>query len=45
LPRAFIVDQTPIAKTIEVGKKLAGYRAGIVAKAFKASQEKLRPRK
>jgi len=39
------VDQTPIAKTIEVGKKLAEYRAGIVAKAFKASQEKLRPRK
>ena len=39
------VDQTPIAKTIEVGKKLAEYRAGIVAKAFKASQERLRAKK
>jgi hypothetical protein len=39
------VDETPIAKTIEIGKKLAEYRAGIVAKAFKASQEKLRPSK
>jgi creatinine amidohydrolase len=39
------VDETPIAKTIEIGKKLAEYRAGIVAKAFKASQAKLRPPK
>lgn len=39
------VDQTPIEKTIEIGKKLAEYRAGIVAKAFKASQDRLRTRK
>jgi hypothetical protein len=39
------VDETPIAKTIEIGKKLAEYRAGIVAKAFKASQERLRAKK
>jgi creatinine amidohydrolase len=39
------VDETPIAKTIEIGKKLAEYRAGIVAKAFKASAAKLRPTK
>ena len=39
------VNLAPMSKTIEVGKKLAEYRAGIVAKAFKASQEKLRPKK
>jgi hypothetical protein len=27
---------------IEVGKQLAEYRAGITAKAFRASQQKLR---
>jgi hypothetical protein len=36
------VNETPISKTIEIGKKLAEYRAGITAKAFKASQERLR---
>ena len=28
--------------TVELGRKLAGYRAGITAKAFKASQQRLR---
>jgi hypothetical protein len=36
------VDLSPISKTIELGKKLAEYRAGIVAKAFAASQQRLR---
>jgi creatinine amidohydrolase len=36
------VDLSPIAKTIDIGKKLAEYRAGIVAKAFQASQARLR---
>jgi hypothetical protein len=36
------VDEAPIGKTIEIGKKLAEYRADITAKAFKASREKLR---
>jgi len=36
------VNEAPISKTIEIGKKLAEYRAGITAKAFKASQERLR---
>ena len=36
------VDLAPMSKTIEIGKKLAEYRAGIVAKAFAASQAKLR---
>jgi creatinine amidohydrolase len=38
------VNEAPISKTIEIGKKLAEYRAGITAKAFKASQERLRPK-
>ena len=38
------VDMTDMAKVIEIGKKLAEYRAGIVAKAFEASKAKLRPR-
>jgi creatinine amidohydrolase len=38
------VDEAPISKTIDIGKKLAEYRAGITAKAFKASQVKLRPK-
>ncbi|HEY9226544.1 MAG TPA: creatininase family protein [Gemmatimonadaceae bacterium] len=38
------VNEAPISKTIEIGKKLAEYRAGITAKAFKSSQEKLRPK-
>jgi hypothetical protein len=36
------VDEAPISKTIEIGKKLAEYRAGITAKAFQKSLEKLR---
>lgn len=39
------VDMAPITRTIEIGKKLAEYRAEIVAKAFRTSQEKLRPTK
>ena len=36
------VDLVPVAKTVELGKKLAVYRAGITARAFQASQKKLR---
>jgi creatinine amidohydrolase len=36
------VDLRDVDKLIEVGKKLAEYRAGIVAKAFAASQARLR---
>jgi creatinine amidohydrolase len=36
------VDLSPVSKTVELGRKLAVYRAGIVAKAFQASQKKLR---
>jgi creatinine amidohydrolase len=36
------VDLVSAAKMVDVGKKLAEYRAGITAKAFKASQLKLR---
>lgn len=36
------VDMGPISKTVEIGRKLAEYRAGIVARAFKNSQAKLR---
>jgi creatinine amidohydrolase len=37
------VNESPIEKTIEIGKKLAEYRAGITAQAFKASQQRVRP--
>jgi creatinine amidohydrolase len=37
------VDQTDIKKVVEIGRKLADYRAGITAKAFAASKLKLRP--
>jgi creatinine amidohydrolase len=36
------VDLAPISRTIEIGEKLAKYRAGITAKAFQASQRRLR---
>jgi creatinine amidohydrolase len=36
------VDMAPIEKTIEIGKKLAEYRAGITAKAFAASRARMR---
>ena len=39
------VAEAPIGKTIEIGKKLAEYRAGITAKAFRKSLEKLRQNK
>jgi creatinine amidohydrolase len=37
------VDMAPVSKTVDLGRKLAIYRAGIVSKAFKASQQRLRP--
>jgi len=37
------VDLAPIEKTIDIGRKLAEYRAGITAQAFKASLQRLRP--
>ena len=37
------VDLAPVSKTVELGKKLAVYRAGITARAFQASMKKLRP--
>jgi creatinine amidohydrolase len=37
------VDMTDVKKVVEIGRKLADYRAGIVAKAFAASKLKLRP--
>jgi creatinine amidohydrolase len=36
------VELMPISRTIEIGRKLASYRAGITAKAFQASQQRLR---
>ena len=36
------VELAPIGRTIELGQKLAAYRAGITAKAFRASQQRLR---
>jgi creatinine amidohydrolase len=36
------VNLAPTARTIELGRKLAEYRAGITARAFKASQDRLR---
>jgi len=37
------VNEAPVSKTVEIGRKLAEYRAGITAKAFKASMQRLRP--
>lgn len=36
------VELAPISKTIEIGEKLAAYRAGIAAQAFHASQRRMR---
>ena len=36
------VDLAPIDRTIELGHRLAAYRADITAKAFRASQQRLR---
>jgi hypothetical protein len=38
------VDLAPVSRTIEIGRKLAAYRAGITAKAFAASKARLRTR-
>ena len=37
------VELAPIEKTVELGKQLAEYRAGITSRAFEASQRRLRP--
>jgi hypothetical protein len=37
------VDLAPVEKLVELGRKLAAYRAGITAKAFEASKRRLRP--
>ena len=36
------VDLAPISRTIGIGDKLAAYRAGITARAFRASQQRMR---
>jgi hypothetical protein len=36
------VDLAPISRTVEIGRKLAAYRAMITAKAFEASRRQLR---
>jgi creatinine amidohydrolase len=36
------VDLAPVSRTIEIGRKLAEYRAGITANAFEASKRRLR---
>jgi len=36
------VELAPIGKTIEIGRRLAEYRAAITARAFEASQRRLR---
>jgi hypothetical protein len=38
------VDLAPIEKTVALGRELAVYRAGITARAFQASQKRLRGR-
>ena len=35
------VELTPISRTIEIGQKLAAYRAGITARAFESSRRRL----
>jgi hypothetical protein len=36
------VDLAPVSKTVELGRKLAEYRAGITARAFQNSMKRLR---
>ena len=36
------VDLEPVSKIVELGKRLAEYRAGITAEAFQASLTRLR---
>jgi hypothetical protein len=38
------VDESDVKRLVEIGRKLADYRAGITAQAFKASQLRLRPK-
>ena len=38
------VDESDVKTLVEIGRKLAEYRAGITAQAFKASQQRLRPK-
>jgi creatinine amidohydrolase/Fe(II)-dependent formamide hydrolase-like protein len=38
------VDESDVKALVEIGRKLAEYRAGITAQAFKASQQRLRPK-
>ncbi len=38
------VDLSPISRTVELGERLAAYRAEITARAFRASMERLRGR-
>ncbi len=39
------VDLSPVSRTIELGKRLAEYRAGITAQAFRTSLERIRGKK
>jgi creatinine amidohydrolase len=38
------VDLAPVSQTIDIGQKLAAYRAGITARALEASRQRLRGR-
>jgi hypothetical protein len=38
------VDLAPISRTVELGRRLAEYRAAVTARAFRASQQRLRAR-
>jgi len=38
------VDESDVKRLVEIGRKLADYRAGITAQAFKASLQRLRPK-
>jgi hypothetical protein len=38
------VDESDVKALAEIGRKLADYRAGITAQAFKASRQRLRPK-
>jgi len=38
------VDLSPISRTVDLGRRLAEYRAGITARAFRASMERIRAR-
>lgn len=38
------VDLSPVSRTVELGRRLAEYRAGITARAFRESMERVRER-